>query len=239
MTTRTQLVIEGDLVTKVTIEEGYDTYFGSWRRESIGRTVRVDEWLGAVLAARGEEFFVPQLSNGRIVARKTKGVREVVVIEFQPAVRRIIWSEDKRTERAYQVAFPFVYMVVLVHNGAVEAMYVYYRNEGAESLGAELLLPNLPNVSGECNICTGTISGVQSDWSFAKKLDWLVRKFWDSQFNRDLDNYQWDPSRKLDGHPRTFAEWEEKTRSDPSFILKIQWRSSGKTIQQVLDEGVA
>lgn len=242
MATTKRIIIEGDLVTVVTIEEGKNYDGSTYRKETIGKTVKVDEWLEAVLATRGDQIYLPQLSDGQIIARKTKGVREVVVVEYRPAVRRIIWSEDKRTDRLHQLAFPYVYLVIRFYNGAVDTMYVYYRNEGTESLSADLYLSNLPNVYGSdygYKICTGTISGLQSDWSFAKKLNWLAQQFWNSQFNKDLISYHWEPSMRLVGHPRSFADWEEKSRSDPGFILKIQWRSANKTIQQVLDEGVA
>jgi hypothetical protein len=237
-------VIEGDLVIKVTIEFGKDYDGNLWEKQSRGKSVKVEAWLEKVMADRGEQMFAPALSDGRILARKTKGSREVVVIEFAPTIRRIIWSEDKSEsdERAYSVAFPWTYLVVRFYNGSVDKMYVFYRNDPAQSMSADFCLPNLPNLYGQGDdykICTGTISGLQTDWSLEKKLDWLSRKFWDSQFNKDLRGEHWDPSRKLTGHPQSFSEWEEKSRSDPGFILKIPWRPLGKTLQQVLDEGVA
>jgi hypothetical protein len=240
MATSKKLVIEGELVTSVTVEVGENSE-STYRRETTGKTIRVDSWLAEILAQRGEQVFAPALSEGRILARKTKGARECVVVEFSPAVRRVIEKVDQSDEHARQVAMPWIYLVVRFYNGSVDTMFVFYRNDRVDSLSAEFCLSNLPNVYGSdkgYKICTGTVSGLKADWSLESKIDWLVRNFWDSLFNKDLLDHHWNPSRKLAGHPQTFAEWEEKSRSDPGFILKIQWRPLGKTIQQVLDEGV-
>jgi hypothetical protein len=247
MATQTKLVIEGDLVTKITVESGKDYDGNPWEKQIRGKTVNVNAWLEKVMADRGEQWFAPALSDGRIVARKTKGSREVVVVEFPPAVRRVIEKIDQSDERARQVAFPWTYLVVRFYNGLVDTMYVFYRNQAAEGLDAEVCLPNLPNVYGEkyrgdrkdyC-ICTGTISGMDASWDVSRKLNWLVQKFWDSQFNRDLIGEHWEPSSNLEGHPKSFADWEKRSKEDPAFILRINWRPLGQTIQQLLDKGVA
>lgn len=242
MATQTKLVIEGDLVTKITVESGKDYDGNLWEKQSRGKTVNVNAWLEKVMADRGEQWFTPALSDGRILARKTKGSREVVIVEFSPAVRRVIEKIDQSDERARQVAFPWVNLVIRFYNGSVDTMYVFYRNTQVDSLGADLCLPNLPNVYGSdkgYRICTGTISGLQTDWSLERKLSWLVRNFWDSQFNTDLTDKHWKPCKGISGHPQSFAQWEEMSRSNPNFILSIDWRKTDKTVQSVLDEGVA
>lgn len=248
MTTRTQLVIEGDLVTEITIESGEDYDGNLWEKQIRGKTVRVEAWLEKVMAQRGEQFFVSTLADGRIVARKTQGVRECVVVEFSPMIRKFIWSEHKRESEnhLYRVAFPWVYLVFRFNNGAMDRMYVFYRNSQAEGFDSEMYLTNLPNVFGEWysgsrtdyKICTGEIPDL-SKMSFVQKLNWLIQKFWDSQFNGDLKKEHWNPSVNLDGHPKSFQEWEDMSRSNPNFILTIPWRKLGKTIQQLLNEGVA
>jgi hypothetical protein len=242
MPTTTKFVIEGDLVTKITVENGKDYDGSTYERTKTFGTVELKPWIEQLVAARGEQFFVPQLSEGQIIARKTKGAREVVIVEYAPAIRRVIEVVDDRySERARMIAFPYVYLVIRFRNGMVDTMYVFYRNSRAESLDAELYLPNLPNVYDRgqgYKICTGTISGLDASWSLARKIEWLARKFWDSQFNHDLIAYHWHPSIGLGGHPQSFAEWEEKSRTDPQFILKIDWRKLDKTVQQILDEGV-
>lgn len=242
MAKRTKIVIEGTLVSKITVEDGENHDGSKWRRETTHGAVKLEEFVGQLVAARGEQTFAPQLQDGHLLARKSEGTKECVMIEFAPRVRRIIETVDQYEERARQLAFPFVYLVVCFRSGAVDRMYVFYRNSRAEDVGAELCLPNLPNVYGDYRghkICTGSMSGMDTTWPLARKLDWLVRNFWDSQFNTDLVEYHWRPSRQLAGHPHSFAEWEQMSQENPGFILGISWRPLGKNIQQVLDEGVA
>ena len=238
---KTVFVIEGALVTKRVIEEGTNFDGSRWVRETTHGTVRLEDWLEKLWAARGDQTFTPQLQGGHLLARKSRGEKECVVVEFRPAVRRIIEKVDQSDERARLLAFPWVYLVIRFRSGAVDKMYVFYRNSRAEDPSVELYLPNLPNVYGRdrgYKICTGSVSGLDPAWPLACRLDWLVRSFWDSQFNRDLLSEHWSPSTRLAGHPRSFAEWGRKSQEDPSFILKIPWRPLGKTIQDLLEEGV-
>ena len=240
MATRTQLVIEGNLVTKKSIESGTDYNGSSWEKVSTVKSIEINSWLEEVMRLRGGQTFTPQLTQGHLLAFKSEGVREVAVIEFRPAVRRIIEIiDDPYNEHARLVSFPWVYLVIRFYNGAVSNMYVFYRNTQVENINAEMHLPNLPNVYDDCSICTGEISGLRSGWDLSNKLDWLVNQFFDSVFNTDLLSNHWKPCCLLNDHPQTFADWEAKSKTDPKFILRINWRPLGKTLQQILDEGVA
>lgn len=245
MATRHQLVIEGSIVTKVTIEEGADYNGTSWRRETLGGAVQLDSWIGAFLAARGEQTFVPSLAEGHLLARKSAGERECVIVELPPAIRRVVERVDDSSDpRARLLAFPWVYLAVRFVRGAVDIMKVFYRNLAAESVEAELSLPNLPNIYGSVDgykLCTGKWNGCDSSWPLCSKADWLVRGFFDSPFNTDLVDKHWNPSRRLAGHPQSFQQWEEQSKADPRFILGISWRSADPkmTVQAVLDKGVA
>lgn len=235
MPTRTQLVIEGDLVTKIKIEEG-ESGGRHFRRETEQGTVEISSLLESLATARGSEWFVPRLESGQIIARKTAGSREAVVLEFPPAIRRVIRTYRGET-RARQLAFPWVYLVASFSGGALSYVKVFYRNEHAEGSEAKLFWPNLPNVYSDGRLCTGTARGCDPSWPLARRCDWLARMFWDSHFNTDLSDNHWGASRGLANHPQSFAEWETKT-ADPRFILGIDWRPAGLTLRQVLDAGV-
>lgn len=237
MPTRTQLVIEGDLVTKIEIEEG-ESGGRHFRRETEVATVELPSLLDALVQARGAEWFMPRLSSGQIIARKTAGSREVAVVEFAPAIRRIIETVHQSDPRARQLAFPWVYLVGSFTKGALAQVKVFYRNEPAGEVSAELFWPNLPNVYAGGIICTGNVSGSDPSWSLAQRCDWLSRSFWDSRFNTDLISDHWRPSQRLSNHPQSFAEWEQMSASDPSFVLGIGWRPAGTSIRQELDQGV-
>ena len=243
-TTRHQLIIEGSIVTKVTIEEGAEYNGATYRREREEGAVQLDRWIDSCLAARGEQIFTPSLAEGHILARKSAGERQSLIIELPPAIRRVLERVDQSSSRARLLAFPWVYLVARLVRGAVDTIKVFYRNSAAESVEAELSLPNLPNIYGRgegYKLCTGYWSGCDSSWSLQRKADWLVQGFFDSPFNTDLIGEHWNTSRRLAGHPQTFAEWEKLSKTDPKFILGISWRSADPrlTIQAVLDKGVA
>lgn len=239
MSTKTRLVIEGTLITKIEVKEGTN-YDGSvWHSETTHGAVNVEGWLEQVLAARGAQTFIPPLTEGRIIAQKTKGDREVVIVELPPSVRRVIEKVDQHAERMRFISFPWIYLVVYFSRRMVDLLYLFYRNTCADRLDAEMCRPNLPNVYSTGQICTGSVSGLEPTWSLAQKLDWLVQNFWDSQFNVDLIDQCWRPAKRLSGHPQSFAEWEERSQTTPEFILGINWCPLGTTIQQVLDEGVS
>jgi len=241
MSTRTQLVIEGDLVTKLIIEESTYSDGSVSRRETTKGTVKLDSMLEQLITARGTQQFNPKLTNGHLLAQKSEGIRLCVVVEFAPAIRRVLEAVDvKHQTHARQLAFPWVYLVVKFNRGLVDNMSVYYRNEKATSADAEVFYPNLPNIYESNKICTGSMSGVDASWPLDRKLDWITQSFWDSIFNQDLRDTHWDPScRRILGHPYSFAEWEEKSQTDPSFILGLNWRTTGgTTIQTLLDKGV-
>lgn len=236
--TRQQLVIEGSTVTKVTIEEGTDSYGRAFKRETSEKPVEIASWLAAFVAARGEQSFTPTLAEGRILARKAASDKECVIVELPPAVRRILEKIEQREVRARQVAMPWTYLIFRFVNGSIETIGLYYRNERAESLGAEMSRHNMPNFYGDNRLCTGKWSGLQASWTLVQKLDWLVRGYFDSTFNSDLNSHWWDPAHRLSGHPQSFAEWEAKSKENPGFILQIAWPSAGQTVQSVLDKGV-
>lgn len=233
-----QIVIQEGLVTKVTKESGQDWSGQSWEKTSLGKSVEVETWLAEIIKQRGAQTFSPSLTDGHIVAQKSQGAKEVIVVELKPAIRRIVENVDDGSEHARLIAMPWVYLVYTFDNKNVDQVKIFFSNEKISGLDAELCKPNLPNVHDSCKVCRGSVPGPTSSWTLDKKLDFLVAQYFDSVFNSDLIKEHWKPSKYLADHPQSFAEWEAKSKDDPKFILKIDWRKSGKTLQQILDEGV-
>lgn len=172
--TRQQLIIEGSVVTRVTIEEGTDSYGRTFRKETSEKPVELGGWLAAFVAARGEQSFTPALAEGRILARKAAGNKECVIVELPPAVRRILEKIDQYEVRARQVAMPWTYIIFRFVGGSIETIGLYYRNERADSLGAEMFRHNMPiftetivsaPVSGVACSRAGSWSGSSTGWS--------------------------------------------------------------------------
>lgn len=239
MPKRTKLVIEGDLVTKIVEESGTNHNGSSWAHQDVIGTIRLEELLEQLMASRGSDVFTPHLTEGHLLAQKSAGRKSVYLIEFRPGFHRIIESIDQRDNRLREVAFPWFYILVVFKGIFVDQIEVYYRNERALHLDEELFYTNLPNIFDDGHVCTGSMSGIRENWLLNQKLDWIVRSFWDSYFNKDLNDNFWNPARRnIAGHPQNFGEWEELSKIDPNFVLELEWRSTGKTIRELMEARV-
>lgn len=241
MATRTQIVIEGELVTKITIDEGENWDKSCWMKETR-QTVRLSDWLEALRAQEGNLDFLPPLSCGHIVARQNKGNRSCVVVQLLPGIRSFYFSPHSRL---YRVAMPYVIVVVDFVGQAIDGassrnrcgIYMFYRNESVTDLDDELSHCNMPNVYGDGAFCWGGET-IPLDLSLGRKIEEVVKAIFASHFNNHEIGYQWDPAKGILNHPQSFEEWERRSVEDPAFVLKLAWRPSGLTVRQALERGV-
>jgi len=204
--------------------------------EKIVRSrVKLMDWMAQLMAQEGHTEFLPPVPFGHIVARQTKGQRSCVVVQLPPAVRSFMYSE---TNRLYRVAMPYVVLVVNFVGQAIDCIYWYYRNETIVSLDDQLFWPNMPNVYANGKVCMGS-EKIPLSANLAQKVDMVVQVIFASHFNHHEIECQWKPSvRSITGHPQSFEEWETRSTEDPTFILKLDWRPAGISIQQALERGV-
>lgn len=243
MTTRQQLVIEGDLVSKVTLEDGKH-YDGSvWHQETTHGTVKLGDWLDNVRAAEGTVEFLPPISLGHIAARMQKGNRSAVAVQLPPAIRSFVYTPDSRV---YRVAMPHIVMLIQLIGEAVDAVstgnkvgiYLYYRNRPVDSLDDELFFSNMPNIYANGQVCWGT-DRIPLDAPLGRKVEMVIDGFFRSNFNQHELGEQWRPAvSEIAGHPQTFEEWETRSAEDPTFVLALPWRPAGINLRQALERGV-
>jgi len=204
---------------------------------------KLADWEAQLCAQQGAMEFLPPVSCGWIVAQKTKGERSCVVVQLPPAIRKWTYTPDSRI---YTTAFPFIILGINFIRGAIDGassanqcgVFIYYRNQSIVTLDDELNYPNMPNIYQDGSLCWGT-ERIPLDAPLSRKVELVVSAIFASNFNSHELGYHWKPSKDgIQGHPKTFSEWETRSREDPSFVLKLAWRPAGISIQGVLDRWV-
>lgn len=189
----------------------------------VVRTVALSDWL-ETLAARNpiQSGILPR--GTRLFSRKDG--QTIVVVEQEPAVRRVEWNLDKTEGNFWRLAFPYVeFVFTLVENGAIVQTEVFYRNSPIRSMDDELCWPNLGNIySNNCRICT---DGMEMDGNLAlplaTRLENFITAFWASRFNGDL-LWAFDFYRRKDQRLANLTAWQDATRENPLFPLEIPWQ---------------
>lgn len=232
--------IRGDITTKV-VESRQKKSDGTETVAQSRSSVKTEDWFNAIKAELTPPFecVIPAMPLGsRIAAMAKTDDRSVYIVEMSPTIRslKVNFGEG---DKLYKLSFPFVILVQrFVGQEASGSPFIYYRNEPIMSEGDGLQKPNLPNINSDHSVCWGSAKGTGSSQPVNIKLASICQNFWQSQFNKDLMDNFWKPSRKLEGHPLNMSEWEEKTGEDPSFILKIKWPTADKTVADILKWGV-
>lgn len=202
----------------------------------------VDQWLEALkrhlLPIESQSFsFNSALKDGRILAVRNDEDWERTVVELYPAVRPIQINLSSRL-KLYHLAFPYVYVCINRYLKGEEHVDVgaLYRNSPAQSLKDQLYRSNLPNNLGNF-FCLGTAKaflrslGNLNELNLNERVEKICDVFWNSDFGRD-ETADWDNAKmRIPSHPGSFAEWEEKTKKDPSFVLGLEWLPSEHTIE--------
>lgn len=234
MATKTRLIIEGDLVIREDVETCPDG-----ERISRKRT-KLEDWEAQLRAQQGAMEFLPPVSCGWVVAKKDKGNRSCVVVQLPPGIHKWVYSEERRM---YTTSFPYIILAINFIRGAIDGassanrcgVFVYYRNESVATLDDPLFFPNMPNVYEDGALCWGT-ERIPLDAPINRKVEMVADAFFRSNFNHHELGYHWIPSKDgIRGHPQTFEDWENRSREDPGFVLRLAWRPAGVTVRQVLD----
>jgi hypothetical protein len=239
------LEIVGDRASLYRLEPG-----GERRRD---RQVALRDFLGGIASSmdssQGTTIFLP--SGTRYV--KVLGASTGVVVELPPEVRRVTWSPAKMEAggayTSHWLAFPYVIHICMfytiegdeAYRGGLEEMRVYYRNAPLRSPEDPLYVPNLFNVqvdpvlTSNCRACLRGHPEDLQDLPLAEQLEVFINFFWETGFNLDIESNGFERARTLDPRISSLEAWEEATRADPLFPLRIRWEPAGCTPRQVLD----
>ncbi|MFQ6114428.1 MAG: hypothetical protein ACE5NG_10150 [bacterium] len=219
----------------------------------VSKKISVAQFVQALQNFADLELFPDILPEGvKYVARR--GNSTVVVVE-QTARPRAVFVIAENSPAAYGskvksvrrwLSFPYVELLILFYGNALSGyQQVFYRTRPLTSLDEELLLCNLPNVSTQgpqglpywfCSQYIGDVSTL----SWPDKITKIINHLWKSGFNWSSDHHeglsQFNAMKNLDKRITCFKRWEEETRKDPNFALKINWQQAGMTVRQAIEK---
>lgn len=181
----------------------------------------------------------------------TKGNRTIMVIEQPPQVRSVTFASSlvgssevarqaiSKTDIGYRfnLAFPFVYFVIVFDQGRYTYHSVYFRNKPLTTAREYIYLAPLPNVFRDRGtgtaVCMGNdfYNSVGEDNSLVKQANSVIGEFWQRPFSGDLGT---GLSTKTDKRIKNYAVWQKNSQKDPLFILDITW-SQGKTLKGIIE----
>lgn len=205
------------------------------------------------IVPRGDSLELTEAIPDGVRFLRSRGPVTVVVIEDLPQVRTVRWLADESPEpfgrgaiyRTARLAFPFVIVVVAFRRGGLTGFQqCFYRTERLRTLGDELLLPNLYNVSTayrqQCWLCLANINRDLTPLSWNEKVLEVRRHMWAAGFNKSSWIHErsdfCQAMRGLDRRIQSLDAWEEATRADPFFALQVKWRAAGCTIGGLMDQ---
>ncbi len=218
------------------------------------RQVALGDLLGGIALSmntsqRDTTIFLP--SETRYV--KVRGASTGLAVELPPETRRVAWSPSKMGTggqyASYWLAFPYVIHLCIfytiegdeAYGAGLEEMRVYYRNTPLRSPDDALSVPNLFNVqvdpalTSNCRACLrGHPEGLHA-LPLAEQMEVLLNFFWESGFNLDVESNGFERATTLDPRISSLRSWEEASKADPLFPLRIQWEPAGCTLRQVMD----
>lgn len=126
------------------------------------------------------------------------------------------------------------------YRGGLEEIRVYYRNAPLRSLDDALYLPNLctvqvdPALPGSCRACLRGHPGDLQNLPLAERGEVLLNFFWESGFNLDVESNGFERARTLDRRISSLEAWEEASKADPLFPLRMNWEPAGCTLRQAV-----
>ena len=199
--------------------------------------------------AKETPFIFP---NGMKIAY-TKGKRTVIVVEQGPQTRSISLqdnlltpsdqkksqSHDNMGRHRFNLAFPYVYFVMIFDDDKYMQQQIYFRNKALTSIREHVYPAPLPNVfyekrTNNLRICMGSPNfrdSVQYESSITRQVEYVIGEFWQSTFNSDTGA---DGCSDVDKRLKDFGTWQDNSTKDPFFILDVNW-PKGKTIKGIVE----
>ena len=174
----------------------------------------------------------------------TKGTRTVLLIENEPQVRTVEFTEALVSDHEkacavgssggnyrFNLAFPYVYFFVVFENARFHYMEVFFRNKPLLSMREHVYYAPLPNIHRNKGpeytpMCMGEEFKAQfnDDQSIANQGNYVIAHFWQAAFNSHLGKFGCEKT-ELDERIRDYARWQEETAKNPLFVLEVKWPS--------------
>ncbi|HLG19154.1 MAG TPA: hypothetical protein VI895_04965 [Bdellovibrionota bacterium] len=238
-----------------------------FRIEIVGDRVACKQDGGEAFAVALKDFIDAVEDHGDCVALseaipdgvsfiRRRGDVVVLAVEEKPTLRTVRWLADESPVpygkgaiyRQATLAFPFVVIVAALRCGALTGyQQCFFRTSSLRYLSDPLFCPNLYNVAEaygmKCWLCLVGLKKNLAALHWQEKINEIRAHLWGSSFNRSSEvnegNSYWQTMRKIDPRVATLQTWEEESRRDRAFPLKIRWQPAGKSVGQVMDEMLA
>ncbi|MFN3477063.1 MAG: hypothetical protein ACK4Z6_05860, partial [Candidatus Methylomirabilales bacterium] len=121
-----------------------------------------------------------------------------------------------------------------------EEMRIYYRKAPLSSEEDALSLPNLWNVSANESPlvrCRACLSGrpLFQDRSLAGQTQEVMEFFWNAGFGLDVEENCFHRAKMRDPRIASSEAWEQATKEDPLFPLRIDWEDAGLSLRKAVE----
>jgi len=207
-----------------------------------------------VLQNTGDRELFPGILPGEVKYGVNRGNFTVMAVE-QTAMPRGVFVISKDSPVPYGsrvksdrrwLSFPYVVLLILFDRGNITGFQqIFYRNHPLKTIKDKLYLCNLPNVSSRGPdglpywFCSQYIKGVEN-LAWPDKIRRVTDHLWKTGFNWSSDYHeglsQYTAMQNLDERISSFERWEEATREDPYFTLKVSWKMYEFDLSQAIEK---
>ncbi|GEM_PF-3055929 len=146
------------------------------------------------------------------------------------------FAERLRTQTQFELTFPYILKVFRFVGDSLDSVSLWYRTRPVRTERDELLDANLPNRCdqsekyGQCCFSEDLWNRLaENEITHVGQIRTFLREFWTSAWNDHwVDLFLKDAERM----PEVASpwEWEQASKNDPRFMLKLPWRPTGKTV---------
>lgn len=149
------------------------------------------------------------------------------------SVRHVTPKNDLGVDAKYYLAFPYMQFTIfwterVLQKTLVNKLYVTCSNAPlVDAKGASV--PCLPNIQNDLSVCRLglNMSSIDPCWD-------AISSFWQSKFVENDGGTYPAYTRIASAKLWNFNKWQELTRNDPNFILKIEWPFQGIDLRTCL-----
>lgn len=204
------------------------------------------------LVERNDYIPIEPIPEGVRLVRSRSDVM-VLVLEEPPAVRTIRWlAEDspapygqKAVYRTVRLAFPFLVLVIGFRGGALTGyQQCFFRTSPLRSTADMLCFPNLLNVASAygqlCWLCLANLGNNLAGQPWSDKVGLIWKHLFGAGFNGSSEVHEgmsyWSATRNIDPRFASIEAWEEASKKEPLFPLRVPWRPIGRSVGAVVEE---
>lgn len=228
-------------------------------RKILGKIVNASQDCISFISDSGEQFrettWKEVSDQFRVIRILPDGVRfhqlkmqsgdvenHMVIFEEKPAVRTIqvnmrfhravIGDERHGTNREnnvkrWRIALPYCVHAFQIFGNRILDHRMFFRNKPLASLKDPLGVSWLPNFYADGRSCNPFSD---KDGETSEKITRAISDYWQTVFT-----YCMHHDHPHDERIETWEDWQEASKIDPLFVLKLEWNKLGYTLQTIVE----